>query len=204
MSADAPLDAYRAALDRIAVHCCERAATVGVDLAPPAVRLELVPGGRESVSTDHRRTVRIAVSDPAQLAPPPAGLNVVYGTCHEVGHLVVANRSGPHRLPPVVWDEALAHLLTVDLFFPGLPARLGPGWWPHGHPRFPGGELDALQAAAPGTYGPALVRDTCRLRRLAARDGVGLTGLLDAVRQIAPLGTPAHDWLRTLTRLVRP
>ncbi len=123
--------------------------TFAIDLARHHVTLVGVAPGAESISTDYRSHITVSVSCLDQLLPPPHGPgSVLYGVAHEIGHTAVARLLAPGDLPPVVWDEALAHHLAVHLLLPGLWGRHGTDIWPDPYPDWL--EREAMVANAPG------------------------------------------------------
>lgn len=196
MSEDTDPAAVRSALLAVAESCRDEAGRLGVVVPPIDVAIRFVEPGEEYVRTDRRRRVEVAVSSTAQFLPPPEGANLVYGTCHEVGHLVVATVVAPHPAPPVVWDESLAHVLAVDRFLPVVAERHGDGLWPTPYPDYVDREVAATRPdgneGAFG-YGSLLERQTAQLRALIARRD--LPTLLAAVADAARTAPRAEDWL---------
>lgn len=193
MPAGEELAPFRAALARVVTSCREVAGTFGVDLPELDVDLVVVPEGSERVRTDRTSVVEVAVSSIGQLAPPPEGANVVYGTCHEVGHVVVTATVAPWPLPPVVWDEALAHVLALDHFLPAL-RRFGSDLWPVPTADPVAREVEAARHEGGGAFGGGelLDRQSAELRELvAARD---VPTLLAAVRSTAATRPRPEDW----------
>ena len=137
---------YVRALERVAATCGQAANRLGVDLPPVAVRVERCSPGEERLSSDYHSVVDVLLSSVDQFRPPPDGANVIYGMCHEVGHIVIGASSRGRSLPPVVWDEALAHVLAVDSFMPEVWVAHGEGLWPSPYPDYPSRELEAVAA----------------------------------------------------------
>lgn len=118
-------------LHRIAAHCRAVADhTLGVELPEILVELSTVPPGQELLRTDYDQRIFVALASPDRVLPPPEGANLVYGVAHEVGHMVVARCLPTGAALPVVWDEAFAHFLALEAFFPALEAQFGSGIWP--------------------------------------------------------------------------
>ncbi len=66
-------------------------------------------------------TIRWSPGDPDARAD-------VYGIAHEVAHLGLWNVMGTPTALPVVWDEAVAHVVAIDVLLPtALDADLS---WP--------------------------------------------------------------------------
>ncbi|MFU8840910.1 MAG: hypothetical protein ACNA8R_09305 [Nitriliruptoraceae bacterium] len=181
------LEPYRAALEDVAAAAHGAAHDqLGCPLPPIRMQLVAAPPGAERLMAVPPDTVELAVSDPGQLRPPPAGANTIYGVCHEIGHLVLALATPRWRQVPVVWDEAFAHLLAVDVLLPAVWAAHGATLWPDPYPDYPTRELQ-VPAGSQGLDGgtmATLERSTTHLRRIAAR--VGVAGLLASLGRIAP------------------
>lgn len=107
-------------------RCRAEAARFGVEIPPIRLLIDFVEPGGQLVRHENGHTVRILVASLAEFAPPPDGANLQYGVCHEMGHLTALHARDDHRTPGVVWDEAIAHLLAVDVFLPAVPDRLAP------------------------------------------------------------------------------
>ena len=130
---DDPLpDPYRAALARV-TETCRKIAAAELGLRLPAIELKfsLVAKGRERIRTDYQSKIFYEFSSVNQFRPPPEGARCIYGTCHEIGHIVVAQGLGATPLPPVTWDEALAHALAARLFVIGVWNEYGSYLWPN-------------------------------------------------------------------------
>jgi hypothetical protein len=183
----AELAAYQRALDAVAATARSVAGEqLGVALPPVCVAIRLVAPGGEALWTDYVDTVTLTLSDLAQLRPPPAGSNPIYGVCHEIAHMIVARAAPGGRDLPVVWDEALAHLLAVDVLLPAVWAAHGDRLWPDPYPDYL--ERETQLPTGPAThfhgYTASLRRLTAELRALTA--GVGVAGLLAALGALTP------------------
>jgi hypothetical protein len=193
------LEPFGTALAAVAASCRAEAASFGVEIAPVEIVLGLVEPGEEVVRTDYESRVEVGVSDPSQFEPPPAGSNLIYGTCHEVGHLCIAASVATTgaRLPPVVWDEAIAHFLALDVFLPAVARDHGPTLWPLPYPDYDTREVEAARIEDDGdshlAYGPLLERQTVELRSLAEAGG-GPGRLLEAVAAVAATRARPEDW----------
>ncbi len=195
------LDPYRAALVAVADAARGSARTqLGTEL--PTVRIRVVPTspGAEVLAAVPPETVHLAVSDPRQLRPPPAGGNTIYGVCHEIGHLVLARVLPPGRQLPVVWDEAFAHLLAVEILLPAVWAAHGPQLWPDPYPDYLTRELDLPEEPDGLLHGSiaTLERTTGHLRDIAA--GIGVAGLLATLRSLGPRQLRIEELARALQR----
>ena len=188
-------------LEDITATCRRAVHAAGHPLDPPEIVLRLVEAGHEVVRTDHHRLVLVAVSSVAQLQAPPRGLNVVYGVCHEIGHLVVAQQCRPHALPPVVWDEAIAHLLATDVFLPAIDPCEMHARWPGGRPDFPACEL--IDPDDDEGYFRLLAHQCAQLREVCGPGPAGTDALLRAVSATAERRTAATDWFRRFAHHVR-
>lgn len=199
----AQLAAYRDALDRLAATARTAAADeLGCALPPVRVEVWQVPPGHERLATDYIDAVRLAISDVAQLRPPPEGGTTIYGVCHEIGHLIVA-RAAPGTLP-VVWDEALAHLLATDVLIPAVWAVHGRALWPDPYPDYPERETRLPDEPAGHLHGSVatLRRLTGELRTLAGR--VGVDGLLAALARLDPAHLRVHTLGGALRQATEP
>ncbi|MFA5565546.1 MAG: hypothetical protein WC184_07305 [Acidimicrobiia bacterium] len=114
------------------IEVCHQAATEQLELLLPAIQLQvsMVLVGQEILRTDYQRTIMLAISDIEQALPPPVGMNLIYGLAHEVGHLVIVRSIPEGASLAVVWDEAFAHHLALNTFFPALSAHFGNTPWP--------------------------------------------------------------------------
>ena len=197
-------DLHLAALATVSERCRDLLAD-HLDVRLPPIRFDLkwCDVGSERVFTDYVDTVVLELSSPTQLEPPPVGFTCLYGTCHEIGHLAVA-RLCPNRLPPVVWDEALAHHLATWLLLPGIADPDGSVPWPDPYPDFIEREtsmLSAVEGSPLSRYDASLLQLDRRLTRL--RERVGWDGLADAVRRLRPQDHRAHLFGAALDRAVR-
>lgn len=126
---------YRRALEQV-LATGRRTARDHLDVRLPHVTLVLTIGPVPRLAAVPPGTIELAVTDLAQLQPPPTGANTLYGVCHELAHLIAGHVFGaPDRLP-VVWDEALAHLLAVEVLLPALHATHGSRLWPDTYPDY--------------------------------------------------------------------
>ena len=186
-------DRYITALTDVSERCRDLLAEhLDVGLPPISFELSRCAVGSERVYTDYVDTVVFELSSPNQLEPPPVGFTCLYGTCHEIGHLTVA-RLCPNRLPPVVWDEALAHHIATWLLLPGIAGPDGSPPWPDPYPDFIEREtsmLSAVDGSPLSHYDASLLQLDRRLTWL--RERVGWDGLADAVRRIRPEDQRAH------------
>lgn len=195
---------YLGALEQVAATAgAASRSQLGIALEEVEVRLVTTSPGAEVLAAIPPATVHLAVSDPGQLRPPPAGSNVLYGLCHEVGHLVTAATLPAGRHLPVVWDEALAHLLAVDVLLPAVWAAHGDSLWPDPYPdylereaRLPT-EPQGLLHGSVATLG----RTTAQLRAIAGE--VGVHGLLAALREVPPRSLRVEELGRALERISR-
>lgn len=196
----------RAALERVAEVCRTASARHGVDLPPVALDLRLDPASPEGVHTDRLATVQLAIASVDRLDPPPSGATLVYGVCHEMGHVVVSALVGDAPLPPVVWDEAVAHVLAVDVFLSDVERVIGRAVLPGDPLEGPGRvELERSSIAGPdaGAFGYAalLDRQSASLRALTA--DVGLEAVLGAVHAVASTAPSTVDWWRKVSAHAR-
>ncbi|HSL59924.1 MAG TPA: hypothetical protein VK866_18915 [Acidimicrobiales bacterium] len=189
------------ALVELAARCRGIVATgLGVDLPEIRVEVVVVEPGQELVRTDYVDRIVVALAGADRVAPPPAGANLVYAVAHEVGHLAVVRRLPPGGRLAVVWDEALAHHVAVDVVFPGL-ARLDPAdVWPGERRGWEERQGGFEVGHGVGDVRAGLARATARVRAAAA--GVG--GTDELLRRLA--AGPARDlellrMERTLGRL---
>lgn len=181
------LAAYQRALDALAATARSAAAhQLGVPLPPVTIDVRTVAPGGEALATDYVDTVTLALSDVAELAPPPQGNNTIYGVCHEIGHMILARSTPGGRDLPVVWDEALAHLLAVDVLLPAVWAAHGADLWPDAYPDYLEREAQLGDGPAGHFHGhvASLRRLTAELRGLTGR--VGVAGLLAALGALEP------------------
>jgi hypothetical protein len=199
------IEPYRLALETAAATCREVAdQRLGQPIAPITVTIRTVESGSESVRAEYPTGVVFDVSKPAQLEPPPVGEACLYGLTHEVGHLVVAAiRAG--SLPAVVWDEALAHNLAVELFLPGLWAQHGPELWPGGYVDYHIAEGHALLAERTGSpmwdHASALRRMSSDITHITQIRG--WRGLADGLRRLDDADLTSLRFSRALERMVR-
>lgn len=191
----AGLAPYRHALERvIATGRGTARDALDVRLPPVTLVIDVVPASQRRLAAVPPDTIHLAVAGVDDLRPPPTGGTTLYGVCHELGHLVVGHVLAGTPALPVVWDEAIAHLLAVDVLLPAVWAAHGPDLWPDTYPDYltretslptgPDGRLDASVAV--------LQRTTAELRRVAERLGrAGLLGALTALpasqRQVTTL-----------------
>ena len=124
-------ETYRRALDRL-TETCRSVAAVKYYIQLPPLKLRYVQAGigQECIRTDYRQTIIFELASVARLKPPPDGFRCIYGTCHEIGHLLLARMLPRSCVPPVIWDEALAHYFAVHLFVPAVYQAHGPNFWP--------------------------------------------------------------------------
>lgn len=126
------LPGWLAAAATLVIEACHQAAAEHLELVLPTIRLQIstVLAGQEVLRTDYQDSIILALSSSEQTLPPPLGVNLVYGLAHEVSHMVVARSLPPGASLAVVWDEAFAHHLALNTFFPALSARFGDTPWP--------------------------------------------------------------------------
>lgn len=188
------------ALSAVADHCRSMATDeLGVVLPPLSLVVSFVAPHEARVHHDGHAGIRVAVAGLDAFAAPPAGANLRYATCHEVGHLVVAHLRSGRRSPGVVWDEALAHLLATDVFLPQVPDDLGP---PGGGDGWRALEVAIGEADADPAVAASLRRCTALLRARAAAWG-GVATLLDGVAAVADGDCRADRFLDGLDRAGR-
>lgn len=187
---------YGEALQRVADACAEILATEDIVIAAPIVDLQRCDTGREVVRTDYRRTVHVHLSSDQAFRPPPDGANLIYGVCHEVGHLAIATAVDGGPLPPVVWDEAIAHTMSIMLFLPELERRHGDAFWPVDYPDFATTEASSASGNhEPGqsvSYSDLLERQTAQLRELV--EARSWNHALRCVASVAATRPRTTDW----------
>jgi len=188
------------ALAAVADRCrATAAAELGVTLPALGLTVSFVAPSEALVRHDGHAGIRIAVSGLEAFDAPPAGANLRYATCHEVGHLVTVHARPGRRSPGVVWDEALAHLLATDELLPRIPDDLAPpgsleGWRTV---EVAVGEADTDHAVT-----GSLQRCTALLRARAA-DWGGTAALVAAVAAVPDQDCRADRFLDALDRTRR-
>ncbi len=176
------------------------ASALAIELPPIGITVDFVAPPQQRVHHDGWAGVRIAVAGLDAFDAPPAGANLRYALCHEVGHLSVLHARDDHRSPSVVWDEALAHLLAAALFLPALPdgvAPIGAG------SRWREVEIEIGETDADPSVAATLRRCTAELRHRADA-GPGLVGLLRQVGDVPASSLRADRFLRALDRVTHP
>lgn len=179
---DAEVEPYAGALGAVARSCRTSARRhLGLGLPELHVILRRVPPDGERVATDYASTIVVEAAAASQFRPPTRW-RWIYGVAHEVGHIVVARLLGPGRIPPVVWDEALAHFVATRMFLPDVWHEHGATLWPDPYPDYltVEGALPTGPASHFGGYVPSLRAFDARLAVLA--------GNLGASRVLTALG----------------
>jgi hypothetical protein len=131
---------------RVVARTCRRAARARLGLKLPDLRVLVVPvaAGGERVSTDYGDSITVEAASGAQFRPSSPGCRWIYGVAHEAAHIAVARLLGPHHIPPVIWDEALAHFVATRVFLAEVWAEHGEELWPDPYP-----DYASVEAALP-------------------------------------------------------
>lgn len=200
---DAAVEPYALALAAVAGTCQGAARRhLGLDMPELVVTVRRVPPGQERVATDYDRTVIVEAAGAAQFRPSTVW-RWIYGVAHEAAHVAVARMLGPGRVPPVVWDEALAHFVATRVFLPEVWDEHGASLWPDPYPDYVAAE-GALPAGSAGHFGgyvASLRALDAHLTSLAGQ--VGISRVVAAVGEVTPTDLRADRFGPALERRCR-
>ena len=114
---------YQVSLEKISKACQEISYEVfGINL--PNIEFEYIEvkdmEEQKLVNDYHSKITIYSIDDFIFLSPLEGGSDMIYGVTHEIGHILVSHLLKERFLPAVIWDEALAHYFSINLFIPKL------------------------------------------------------------------------------------
>ena len=123
---------YQVSLEKISKACQEISFEVfGIDL--PNIefeQIEVEDMEEQKLLNDYHSKITIySIDDSIFLSPLDGGSDMIYGVTHEIGHILVSHLLKERFLPAVIWDEALAHYFSINLFIPKLWERYQKSLW---------------------------------------------------------------------------
>ncbi len=123
---------YQVSLEKISKACQEISFEVfKIDL--PNIEFEYIEveyvEEQKLVNDYHSKITIYSIDDSIFLSPLDGGSDMVYGVTHEIGHILVSHLLKEKFLPAVIWDEALAHYFSINLFIPKLWEKYQESLW---------------------------------------------------------------------------
>ena len=165
---------YQVSLEKISKACQEISFEVfGMDL--PNIEFEWIEvedmEEQKLVNDYHNKITIYSVDDSIFLSPLEGGSDMIYGVTHEIGHILVSHLFKERFLPAVIWDEALAHYFSINLFIPKLWEKYQESLW-FNYPNYlEVNGVDMLENLPLTDYIISLKRMTLMLDKLIKRHG---------------------------------